>query len=66
MNELKSQRNFNEEPASKKNYCMCGAQCAKAYRSNLCREKCEQSGLSKDTEKEAFPQFTAMKNFLKF
>ncbi len=66
MDEFKSWRVFNEEPASKENPCMGSAQHARAYRSNFHWEKCWWSSVSENTEKEAFPQFTAMKTFSKF
>ncbi len=66
MGKFKSRLVFNEEPASKENHRMAGAQRARAYQSDFRREKCWQSGLLEDTEKRSLPQFTVMKKFSKF
>ncbi len=66
MSEFKSRRVFNEEPASKENHCMGGAQRAKAYWSDFRWEKCERLVYWEILKNKTFPQFTAMKKFLKF
>ncbi len=55
MGEFKSRCVFNEEPASKENHRMGGAQRARTYRSDFHREKCSQFGLSEVTEKRSLP-----------
>ncbi len=57
MGEFKSWHVFNEEPASKENHRVGGAQCTRAYQSDFCWEKCWRSSLSEDTEKRGLHKF---------